>query len=333
MLISFDRLRGGPAIISDKAISLCLLKILWEYSDIDHKLQMKDLIAKFNTLYELDPDRRTVYRALELLKDMGFEVSSYETDQGYYLKERLFELSEIRLLMDAVYSFRFISPKHAQDLIDKLQQLLSVYDRKRYRHLTTAQTGIRTSNREVFYNIDRLEEAIVRKVKVQFNYLKYSVNKTLVQRRDKKYTVNPYEMVLTNEHYYLVCAMSHQSRISLYRIDRMKDVQLTEEPLDPQDESFNPGGFVNQSVYAFSGEPEHIKLICDISILDHLIDRFGTDIHLRTIRENKLEVQFLAPPYGVKFWALQFLPYVEISSPSWLRQEIIDAIQANPYSI
>ena len=326
-------MKGVLKCMTDKAMGLCLLRILWDYSDVDHKLQMRDLLAKLNSLYGLDPDRRTVYRALEMLQEMGFEISTYETDHGYYLKERLFELAEIRLLMDAVYSFRFISYKHAQDLIDKLQQLISVQDRRKYRHLSISNSAIRSPNREVFFNIDLLDEAIGRKVKLQFDYLKYDVHKTLVKRRDKKYTVNPYSMVFTNEHYYLVCTLSGQTRISLYRIDRMRDVHLTEEPLDQRNETFEPLASVQHSLYAFAGKPEPIRMICEQSILDHLIDRFGTEIHIRNGNENHFDVQLLAPPYGVKFWALQFLPYVEILSPEWLRQEIIESIQSNPYSI
>ncbi|HHU22040.1 MAG TPA: WYL domain-containing protein [Clostridiales bacterium] len=233
--------------------------------------------------------------------------------------------------MDAVYSFRFLPPKHTEDLVEKLQQVLSVYERKRFKHLTITRPGLKTLNRQVLWNIEQLDEAISKKVKVRFSYLHYDLDKKLVPRREEKYTVNPYGMVINNENYYLICVKENKDNISMYRIDRISGIEITDCALDSWDFEFSPKVVTEHAVYAYTGKPELITMICRRSILDHVIDKFGLDIHIRNIGSEKLEISFTVSPDGVKFWALQYLPHVEVVSPQWLRDEIIECLKSNPY--
>jgi predicted DNA-binding transcriptional regulator YafY len=320
------------SIFTDKANAICLLKILEEYSDEAHILPMRELIAKMNAQYGINPDRRTVYGAVGLLCDVGYDISTYEDNgRGYYLRARLFEPGEVRLLTDAVYSFPFLPPRHTADLIAKLQKLVSVHARKRLRHMSVVRPEVKTPNRQVVYIAEQLDEAIEKRVKVRFTYLRYDTDKKLVARRGEKYTVDPYKIVYTNERYYLVCVLAGKENVSLYRIDRMRDVELTDENLDGREPGFDAQKSVNQAVYAFTGEPESIVLRCDRDILDHVIDKFGTDIRIRELDGGELEIRLRASPRGVKFWALQFLPYCEVTEPQTLREEIIESLRSNRY--
>ena len=319
-------------MLTEKANVICLLQILAEYSDEKHPMAMREILAKMNSLYGIKPDRRTIYGATALLLEMGYDISLFEENgKGYYLKSRSFEASEVRLLMDAVYSFPFLPQKHSADLIKKLQSQLSVHERKHLKHLTILREGGKTNNRQVFYTIEQLEDAISRRVKVKFTYLQYDIQKKLVARREKKYTVNPYGMIFTNEHYYLVCNLAYQQNISLYRIDRMKDLTLTEYALDDRGLGFDPQESAAQAVYAFTGKPENITMICKRHILDHVIDKFGANVRISEKDENQLKIELTASPKGVKFWALQYLPYVEVRTPLWLREEIIESVKRNKY--
>lgn len=318
-------------MMTDRANAICLLEILREYSDEEHILAMRDLIQKMNALYDLKPDRRTVYSAISLLIDLGYDISMYEDNGiGYYLRNRDFEQSEILLLTDAVYSFPFIPAKQSEGLISKLQKQLSVHKRKQYRHLTVVRQEKKTNNRQVFLNIELLDEAIQEKKQVSFFYLQYGTDKMLHLRREKPYTVNPYGMVFMNEHYYLVCNLSGKPNTSLYRIDRIKDISILEsewnKPLENNSEVMN-------AVYAFSGKSEYIKMTCDMVILDDVIDQFGTGATIRSLDEKAFELTIKAPPRGVKFWALQYLPYAEVLEPAWLREEIIESVRANKYDV
>ena len=313
-------------MLTEKANAICLLEVLKEYSDAEHILPMREIIAKMQSLYGIKIDRRTVYGAVALLIELGYDVSLYEDNGvGYYLRDRELEPSEVLLLTDAVYSFPFIPARQTEQLVQKLQKQLSVHQRKKYRHLTVARQGRKTGNRQVFWNIEQLDEAITRKKKVTLDYLHYGYDKR--QHPTATYTLSPYEMVYTNEHYYLICVPDHDPHTRLYRIDRMKDIQILD---DPRCEAVARQEAQN-AVYAYVGAPERIVMYCDRAILDDVIDRFGTEVQIRERDENTFTASFTAPPRGVKFWALQYLPYVEVVEPAWLREEIIESLGKNKY--
>lgn len=313
-------------MLTEKANAICLLEVLKEYSDAEHILPMREIIAKMQSLYGIKIDRRTVYGAVALLIELGYDVSIYEDNGvGYYLRDRELEPSEVLLLTDAVYSFPFIPARQTEQLVQKLQKQLSVHQRKKYRHLTVARQGHKTGNRQVFWNIEQLDEAITRKKKVTLDYLHYGYDKR--QHPTATYTLSPYEMVYTNEHYYLICVPDHDPHTRLYRIDRMKDIQILD---DPRCEAVARQEAQN-AVYAYVGAPERIVMYCDRAILDDVIDRFGTEVQIRERDENTFTASFTAPPRGVKFWALQYLPYVEVVEPAWLREEIIESLGKNKY--
>ena len=147
-------------MLTEKANAICLLEVLKEYSDAEHILPMREIIAKMQSLYGIKIDRRTIYGAVALLIELGYDVSLYEDNGvGYYLRERELEQSEVLLLTDAVYSFPFIPARQTEQLVQKLQKQLSVHQRKKYRHLTVARQGHKTGNRQIFWNIEQLDEA------------------------------------------------------------------------------------------------------------------------------------------------------------------------------
>ena len=168
-------------MLTEKANAICLLEVLKEYSDAEHILPMREIIAKMQSLYGIKIDRRTVYGAVALLIELGYDVSLYEDNGvGYYLRDRELEPSEVLLLTDAVYSFQFIPASQTEQLVQKLQKQLSVHQRKKYCHLTVARQGHKTGNRQVFWNIEQLDEAITRKKKVTLDYLHYGYDLSLI---------------------------------------------------------------------------------------------------------------------------------------------------------
>ena len=318
-------------MVSDKANTICVLKVLEEYSDEDHILPMRELLSKLRVQFDAELDRRTVYSAVAMLLSLGYDISTYEENgKGYYLRSRLFEPSEVHLLMDAVCSFPFLPAKQSSGLIRKLQLLLSAPKRKQIRNLNVIREDGKTPNRQVFYSIEMLDEAIEKAVQVRFTYLHYTPEKLQVPRRAEPYQVSPYRMVYTNQHYYLVCRMAGTENISLYRIDRMRDIQLTEIFID-RDNQGSAQENVHSAIFAFTGKPERISFLCAPLLLDQVIDQFGSGIHIATQADGRLKFSLTASPKGIKFWALQNLPYVEILEPEWLRKEVIESIQKSPY--
>ena len=186
----------------------------------------------------------------------------------------------------------------------------------------------KTDNKQVFFNISQLDEAIQQRKQVSFTYLEHGLDKQLHPRRDRPYVVNPYGMVYMNEHYYLVCNYVKYPNTTLYRIDRISNITI----LDTNSEvASDYKALIQDAVYAFAGVPERIVMHCSNFVLEEVLDRFGSDVRLHQKDEDTFTATFFASPKGIQFWALQYLPYVEVIEPKWLREEIIKSIQANKY--
>lgn len=321
----------GDAMPTNKSHIICILHILQKYSDENHILPMREIISKMKVIYGITIDRRTVYGLIDELNLLDYDISTYqENNVGYYLRSRTFEPSEVRLLTDRVYSMGFIPQKQADSLIDKLQSTLSTYNRRRYRHIRAARIQ-KQENAELFWTIEQLDEAIEKDYMVIFDYYDYQVDKTLAPRRDKKYLVNPYQMVCANEKYYLVCNYDKYENISHYRIDLMKNLEIVPRKRKPLPKDFNLNEYSDSLVYMFDGKREDVEIICDNLMAGEVIERFGMDVRMVRIDENQFRLCLNAPPLGLKFWALQYLPYCEVVRPLWLRDEIKKSIKMNRY--
>ena len=320
-------------MLTEKAIAICLLEVLNEYSDEKHILSMGEITSKIEQLYGLKPDRRTIYSALETLVELGYDISFYkENGKGYYIRDRHLEASEAHLLSDAICAFPFISERQTAQLLKKIQSLVSVHERRSIKNLTVIRANQKTINKQVFYNIEMLDEAIEKKMKVTFDYYDYGVDKQLHKRREKKYKVNPYGLVYSNEHYYLVCIMSRQENVSMYRLDRMQNIEITDIPLDARDDGFEPHTVAKDAVYAHTGKTERIEMLVDKKIINDVIDKFGSDV-LISEDEDRLRVTINASVKGMRYWALQYLEAVEIIEPISLRNEILELLKNNRYVI
>lgn len=325
-------------MFTEKAIPICVLQILQQYSDEEHILTMKEIQSKLKNIYYLEPDRRTVSGTIKLLIETGYDISDYnENHKGYYLVSRELEPSEIRVLMDAVYSFPFIEKAHSDTLIKKLRGLGSEYESMKYinSHLTVYRQEQKTQNKQVFLNIEQIDDAIGRKKKISVRYMTYNENKELVLRRQEPYILNPFGMIYTNERYYLVCNYDKYDNISLYRIDRMKDIKVLEDGIDAKKVTAGEvEEALNNAVYAFTGKAEKIIFAFDRIVLNDVIDRFKADIWIYKEKgTDRLMGKITAPTAGIRLWALQYLPYVEIMEPKQLREEIIGAMKRNRYGI
>ncbi len=186
---------------SNKKLSIAYIyKILLDYSDEDHPLKQQDIIAMLQSHYGMECERKAVSANLQTLEELGISVQRLP-NQGVYLGQRDFESSEVRFLVDAVFSCRSIPSRHAQELSEKLFQKLSIYQRKTYHYIYKANQITRSDNRQMFYAIELLGEAITQKKQVSFHYISYNA-----QGQIKRPTVaNPYHLINNNGKYFLVC--------------------------------------------------------------------------------------------------------------------------------
>ncbi len=322
--------------LTAKANTVCLLEVLTEYSDRDNILKMGDIMRHMDEDYGLKLDRRTVYTGIDVLKEVGYDISTPEDNkQGYYIDNRLFNNSEVMMMVDSVYSNPVIPNNFSAELVGKLQTLLPESKRKSYKTITAMGSTRKTDNKEVFLNIDLLDEAIVAKKKVRFTYLKYGFNKKLTPKREGKYVVSPYAMVAANEHYYLLCnCETHSDSISQFRIDKIKEIEITDEDRIAPPEDFSPAKYRDRSIYMYGGKIETAVLRCDNEILDQAVDRFGRQINITKNDDDKtFDLTVTGSRIGITYWAVNYVDRCEVLSPASIREAVIGIIKNNKYGI
>ncbi len=318
---------------TDKSNMLCILKILREYTDDEHALSTKEVINKMESIYGRKVDRRTVYGCVEALTDFGYDISDYKDNgEGYRLLSKEFDSAEIKLLIDAVYSCEYISKKQTTELLEKLRNFMSVYERKNYSYTNIITPDKKSPNPEVFLNIEILEEAINERKQVSFIYMDYDYDKKLKPRREKEYTVNPYSMICKGNHYYLVLISKGHEDPSFYRIDMMKDLKILDAPVEISKRDANLDS-VQKVVFAHSGKPERVSLRCQKNVLRYVIEEFGSDTIISKNEDGSFDASVYTATEGLIYWALQYLQDVEVLSPPSVREKVIEAIKSNPYKV
>lgn len=313
--------------------ALYVLKILYDYSDEEHILSNSDIAKKIEKIYGQSLDRRTISSAINDIQDFGIYISTYlDNRSGYYLETRELEESEARLLIDAIFSISYINEAQSKDIIKKLLETQSIYKRSMSRYINKIErsSDMKSTNKEVFLNVEVINEAIDKARKIKFTYLEYGLDKKLHPRREKPYIVSPHEMLAMNQKYYLAASAEGHEDVILFRMDFIDGIEiLTDTKLKIKD--YELDRLIKKATYAFIGEAERIVMRCDKGILGYVIDEFGLDINIRDESEKYFIADFRAPSNGIEYWALQFLPYVEVLEPKALRENIIKSIKANLY--
>ena len=310
-----------------KGSLLCVLEILSEYSDEDNILTCEQIIQYLRLKYHLDLDRRTIYKNIEMLNGYGYDISIHrENGKGYYLRDRLFEKSEVFLLCNAIYSSNFIPTNNTRELIDKILSTQSKYLRKEFNNNRYIDNHLKIENKQFFLNIEMINEAIKLKKSIKFNYMKYDKNKEMVKRRNELYEVYPYYMVYMNEKTYMVCKNVNYDNFSHYRLDRIKDIKITERNFQLPKSIEEPYEYAKNKIYMYGGNEIKITLKCDYKILDDILDFFGKSISIRNIDENYFETDVESSDQGMIYFALQYLNFIEVISPFELRNRIKEYI-------
>ena len=313
---------------------LYILEILREESDSDHILSMADIRKKLSLYYGVNLDRRTVTSAINDLIDFGIDISTFtDNGLGYYLIDRDFEKSETYLLMDAIFSLAYIDRDQCTELLRKIGKSQSKYQRSVDKYISQADfyRTKRTSNKEVFLNIETINEAIEENRQIEFIYLTYGPDKKLVPKRKRPYKLNAYRILADNKKYYLLGTTPGFTNILSFRIDFINGIKILDENRDSfREDELNR--LIEKASHAFFGKPSFIKIRFNKDILSYVIDQFGTDIKIREDGNYYLG-EFLAPEKGIEYRALQFLPYVEVLEPKSLRESVIESLKENLYGI
>ena len=324
-----------------KKLSFAILDILRRYTDEDHRLSQKDIIDILKTEYDMTADRKSVKRNITSLMEMGYEINFSEAlrmfpnkdgvlEESYILSdfwlEREFTDSELRLLIDSLLFSKHIPYSQCKELVDKLGGLSNQYFKSRVRFISTLPETA-PKNKELFYTIEVLDEAIAKGKQVAFTYNSYGTDKKLHPRRDREYIVNPYQMAATNGRYYLIGNYDKYNNLANYRLDRITNIRLLDTPRKPKENVPEMKGWtlpkhMAEHLYMFSGESVPVTFRMKKDILDDVIDWFGTDITFSDETEEEVIARVIVNWHAMHHWALQYCRHVKVLAPMDLAQTV-----------
>ena len=325
-----------------KKLSFAILDILRQYSDENHKLSQNDIVELLERDYDMKADRKSVKRNITTLLEMGYPIDFKETlrmypnkdgvlEESYILSDfwldREFTDAELRLLIDSLLFSKHIPYSQCDDLITKLEGLSNRYFKSRVRFISTLPETA-PKNRELFYTIEILDEAIANGKQVAFTYNEYGTDKKLHPKRQREYIVNPYQMAATNGRYYLIGNYDKYDNLANYRLDRITGIRLLDTPVKPvrQVEGMKNGLYLPkhmaEHLYMFSGESVPVTFRMKKTILNDVIDWFGTEIAFYDETEDEVTARVTVNWSAMRYWAQQYCRFVKILTPTDLVEKI-----------
>lgn len=267
-----------PKSDRQKLALLYILDYLERESDENHPVSSEQLIAMLDQ-HRICCERKTIYAHIAALQDYGVDIEKRRgKNGGYFIGSRIFELPELKLLIDAVQSSRYLTEKKSRELIDKLCQQCNRHDASLMHRDLVIDRRVKSMNETIYYNVDAIQEAISQGRQITFRYFDWGIDG---QRhyRPRDYQASPYGLCQDNENCYLL-AHSERHGITHYRVDRMSDIHPTSEKRTPCPELTGPNliRHANQLFQMYSGQTQQVKLRFHRSLTNVVVDRFGADV-------------------------------------------------------
>lgn len=310
---------------------LYIVKILTQESDEKHPISTKILIEKLSA-YGVMAERKSIYDDIARLQDFGYDIIQVDNRNGggYYMASREFEVAELKFLVDAVQSCRFITQKKSRELIKKLEELAGKHDAKKLQRQVYVAGRIKTDNEGIYYSIDALHTAIQDNKQISFLYMEWNGKKELVPRKNgKRYEVSPWTLIWKDENYYLAAYDEAADMIKHYRVDKIADVEILEKERvgEAQFDNLDLAEYANKTFGMYGGATEDVILTFPERLAGVVIDRFGKDISLRKVQDGlRARVKVVVSPqfYG---WLAAVGKGVNIAAPEHVRKQYIEWLQ------
>ena len=272
---------------------LHLVRIFSQETDDEHALTLQEIIARLGAV-DIKADRKTLYDDFEELRQYGYDIIAEQRNRNtyYHLGAREFELPELKLLVDSVQAAKFITTRKSRDLIRKLETHVSRYQAEQLHRQVYIAGRVKAMNESIYYNIDKLHEAINRGVRIRFQYGQWNVRKEIELRHDGAwYRVSPWALTWDNEKYYLIAYDAEANMIKHYRVDKMLRITLLDEARLGREtfRAFDIARYAKSVFGMFTGEETTVRLIAENHMAGVVIDRFGKDISITPVDEDHFE--------------------------------------------
>ena len=311
--------------MADGKLKILYLKDILQKTDKDHALNATDICDLIQEEYGYTYERRAVYTDIKRLIKYGMKITQLKgASFGYYVSEHPFELPELKLLVDAVQSSKFITKQKSEKLIRKLEKQTSLENARQLQRQVFIYNRIKTENETIYQTVDVIHAAIHDNRKIQFKYCEWTVKKVLARKKGgADYIVSPWALTWDDENYYLVAYDSAAGGIRHYRVDKMQEISESEEEREGKKafDGFDLAAFARKTFGMYGGEERKLTLRCSNSLAGVIIDRFGQDIMVFPDGENffRAAVTVAVSPqfYG---WLAGIGKGIRIESPADVRE-------------
>lgn len=301
-----------------------LAKILLEQTDEEHTITVPEMISELSKL-GISAERKSIYDDLEYLQLFGLDICSNKTrTTNYYIADRYFELPELKLLVDSVQSSKFITHKKSTELISKIEKLTSRENAKKLQRQVFITNRVKTLNEQIYYNVDKIHDAIAANKQITFKYFHYDINKNKIYRKNGDlYTESPVSLSWDDENYYLITYKEKYDNYTHYRVDKMEMIELTENSRCLPNKDFDLSAYSKSIFQMFGGEEADVSIEFENELVGVVFDRFGTDVPIIKKDENHFicYVKVAVSPYFLS-WIMSFGKQARILSPDYVVDEI-----------
>lgn len=311
---------------------LYLMKILLEKTDESHSIDMAEIISSLEVC-GVTAERKSIYDDLECLRRYGLDIigEPHGRSFNYYIGGREFELAELKLLVDAVQSSKFITPKKSNELIKKLEGFASKYEAKQLQRQVTVAGRVKTMNESIYYSVDAIHSAIADNVQISFQYFQWTVDKVMKPRHDGAvYKVSPWALLWDNENYYMIAYDSTAEKIKHFRVDKMKNISQAEENREGKDafKQFDMAVYAKKMFSMYGGKEETVKLQCENELAGAIIDRFGKDVTLHKVDAEHFTVNVdVAVSSQFLHWVMSLGKGAKILAPESVVKQVQEEIK------
>lgn len=307
-----------------------IAKILYEQTDEEHYLTTVQLIQILRESYAIESHRKTIKSDIELLQQVGMDIDVVKSTQNKYaLLGRAFDIAELKLLIDAVESSKFITKKKSIELSEKIEKLTSKYNAESLARNIEVENRLKADNELIYYIIDEINEAINQNKKISFQYFTYNVKKEkAIRNTGTPYIFSPYKLVWNGDHYYVVGYSEKHKAIGTFRVDRiMKKPAILDEPATPKPEEFDMDHYLNTMFRMYNAKRCKVDLICNNDTVDSIIDRFGNDVEILAYDMNSYRIIVdVAVSHIFYTWIFGFGGKVKIKGPENVKKEYIELL-------
>ena len=314
------------AVMDNKLRILYLMDIMRSRTDDSHMLNATELCEILQKEYMITADRRTIYSDMEILQKYGVDIQQEKgKNPGYYVGSREFELPELKLLVDAVQSSKFITENKSRQLIKKLEMLCSKWNADLLSKQVFIVNRPKAENETIYYNVDKIHTAIYEDKEITFQYAAWNPQKKLELKKDgAMYVTSPWSLTWDDENYYLVAYDAAAGIIKHYRVDKMQNISILETHRQGKEafKNFDLAAFAKKTFGMYSGKDVTVSLVCANSLAGVVINRFGNDVWLVPTDKRHFRVKVTVTESPQFFgWVTAIGPQMRIEGPETVRKE------------